>query len=233
MTPMYVICTGPNYNPGHVMRFEQQLRDHIAIDFKVHCYTSYEKHLFDKSIEVIPIQNDDGRRQWYKMDLFNIAPKGDVCFMSDLDWTFVGDVTDIFNVPVGPNELVAPWRWWTRYKGEGFTINGGLYKFIGGEFKYLPEVFHKQPRYWMQRYIIDLMVAHPPVNGEQNFVDETIRRFGGTLKYFEPRNAFARKPKNMTHAVEYNSLYQQEFGEDWVWMGDQFNPTVRMIQSIV
>lgn len=233
MTPIYTVCTGPNYTPKHVERFHRQLNDHVSLPLKVHCYTTYDKSEFGSHIEVIPIEKDDGRRQWHKVDLFNMAPKGQTCFISDLDWTFVGDVTDIFDTKVKPNELIAPYRWWTRFKGEGFTINGGLYKFIGGDFTYIPEVFHKSPRYWMQRYIIDLLVAHPPVNGEQNFVDETIRKFGGTLKYFEPHDCFARKPVDTVHAVEYNSLYLKEFGEDWLWMGEEFNPKIRMIQSIV
>lgn len=233
MIPIYTICTGPNYNPTHVERFYTQLKEHVNLPMKLHCYTTYDRSEFGKHIEVIPIEHDDGRRQWHKVDLFNMMPDGDVCFISDLDWTFVGDVTDIFNAPVERNELVAPYRWWTRYKGEGFTINGGLYKFIGGEFTYIPKVFHKSPRYWMQRYIIDLLIAHPPVNGEQNFMDETVRKHGGVIKYFEPRDAFGRRPKNMVHAVEYNSLYQLEFGEDWVWMGDEFHPSIRMIQSIL
>ena len=233
MIPVYTVCTGPNYNPQHVERFYRQLQDHVDLPLQVHCYTTYDKAAFGKHIEVIPIGNDDGRRQWHKVDFFNMAPKGQVCFASDLDWTFIGDVTDIFNAPVNNNELVAPYRWWTRYKGKGFTINGGLYKFIGGDHTCIPDVFHDNPSYWMRRYILDLQVAHPPVNGEQNFVDETIRNNGGIIKYFEPRDAFARRPADFEHAVEYNELYQLEFGEDWLWMGNEFNPQVRMIQSII
>jgi hypothetical protein len=233
MIPIYTVCTGPNYTPNHVERFYRQLKDHVNLPLQLHCYTTYDKSEFGKHIEVIPIENDDGRRQWHKVDFFNMAPEGQVCFVSDLDWTFVDDVTDIFNQHVSPNELVAPYRWWTRWKGEGFTINGGLYKFNGGDFKCIPETFHTSPRYWMQRYIIDLMVALPPINGEQNFVDEIIRQRGGKLSHFEPRNSFARKPKDRDHAVEYNELYLSEFQEDWLWLGDEFNPNVRMIQSIM
>lgn len=233
MTPIYTVCTGPNYTPDHVERFYRQLQDHVNIPLQVHCYTTYDKSAFGKHIEVIPIANDDGRRQWHKVDFFTMAPKGQECFVSDLDWTFVGDVTDIFDVVVGRDELIAPYRWWTRGKGEGFTINGGLYKFVGGQFTYIPEVFHANPKYWMQRYILDLKVAHPPVNGEQNFMDENVRSHGGIIKYFEPRNSFARRPSNSAHDVEYNALYQLEFGEDWVWMGGEFHPNVRMIQSIM
>jgi hypothetical protein len=233
MIPIYVICTGPNYNPSHVKRFHQQLQDHVNLPLHIHCYTTYDASEFDKCIEVIPIENDDGRRQWHKVDVFNMAPIGQTCFTSDLDWTFMGDVTDIFDIGVEPNELVAPYRWWTRAKGKGFTINGGLYKFIGGNHKYIPSLFYENPRYWMSRYIVDLQVALPPVNGEQNFVDETIRRFGGKLKYFEPRHAFGRRPTDRAHAVEYNELYYTNFSEDWMWLGDEFNPKIRMIQSIV
>lgn len=232
MTPMYVICTGPNYTPEHVRRFERQLKDHVNIDFKIHCYTSYDRSSYDASIEVIPIENDDGRRQWYKMDVFRMAPKGDVVFVSDIDWTFVGDVTDIFNQEVKSNELIAPYRWWTRYKGKGFTINGGLYKFIGGDHQYVPDTFYDRPQYWMQHYILDRRLAHPPVNGEQNFVDETIRKNNGILKYFEPRDAIGRMPSDHQHAVEYNELYLLNYGHDYFHVGE-FNDRIRMIQSVL
>lgn len=232
MTPIYVICTGPNYFPKHVARFERQLKDHTSIDFKVHCYTTYDRSMFDSSIEVIPIEHERAMRQWYKVDLFEKAPVGEVVFMSDLDWTFVGDVTDILSQPVSKNELIAPYRWWTRWKGRGFTINGGLYKFIGGDHQYIPQQFYTDPKYWMQRYIIDLQIAHPPCNGEQNFVDETIRANQGVLKYFEPQHAFARQPVDREHAVEYNDLYTRHFNKEWCWMGE-FHPDVRMIHSIL
>lgn len=231
MVPIYTVCTGPNYNPNHVKRFEQQLKDHININFKVHCYTTYDRSLYEQSIEVIPIQNDDGRRQWHKLDIFKMAPKGDVVFISDIDWTFVGDVTDIFNQQVNPNELIAPYRWWTRFKGRGFTINGGLYKFIGGNHQYVPDTFDERQRYWMQHYIIDRKLAHPPVNGEQNFVDETIRNNKGILKYFEPQDAFGRSPIDHQHAVEYNELYLQHYGHDYYHI-DQYNDRIRMIQGL-
>jgi hypothetical protein len=233
MIPIYTVCTGPNYNPGHVKRFHKQLQDHVNLPLKLHCYTTYDKSEFDECIEVIPIEHDDGRRQWHKVDIFNMAPQGQPCFTSDLDWTFVGDVTDIFKVQVDRNELVAPYRWWTRFRGDGYTINGGLYKFIGGEFTYIPEVFHKNPQYWMRRYIIDLQIALPPVNGEQNFMEEIVCKHGGVIKYFEPRKAIGRKPNDRQRMSEYNELYYTEFKEDWLWLGGEFNPAIRMIQSII
>lgn len=233
MIPIYTVCTGPNYLPSHANRFLRQLKEHVSLPLQLHCYTTHGRNQFDASIEVIPIEHDDGRRQWHKVDLFKMAPQGEVCFISDLDWTFLGDVTDIFDQPVQPNEFVAPYRWWTRWKGEGFTINGGLYKFIGGQYTFIPDVFQANPRYWMQRYIIDLMVAHPPVNGEQNFVDEQMQKHNVCIKYFEPQYAFARYPVDPDHAVEYNQLYAERCKKDWCWMGGEFHPDIRMVQSIL
>ena len=233
MIPIYVVCTGPNYTPAHANRFLGQLRDHVNLPLKLHCYTTFSRDKFDPMIEVIPIERDDGRRQWHKVDLFRMAPQNQTTFISDLDWTFVGDVTYIFNQPVSINELIAPYRWWTRWKGKNFTINGGLYKFIGGQFDYIPEVFHKAPKYWMQRYIIDLLVAHPPINGEQNFVDEMLQQHKGVIRYFEPEHTFARYPVDHDHAVEYNQLYAERYKKEWCWMGGEFHPDIRMIQSIL
>lgn len=233
MIPVYTVCTGPNYFPHHVNRFLEQLKTHVNLPLRLHCYTTYSGSEFDRSIEILPIQNDDGRRQWHKVDFFKIAPKDQVCFVSDLDWTFIGDVTDIFNIPVNKNEFIAPYRWWTRYKGTGFTINGGLYKFIGGQYTFIPEVFHSNPEYWMRRYIVDLKLAHPPVNGEQNFVDEMLQRHGVDIKYFQPAKAFGRKPVDIWHAVEYNQLYADAFKEDMYWLGTDINPNLRMVQSIL
>lgn len=233
MIPVYTVCTGPNYTPAHANRFLQQLRDHVNLPLQLHCYTSYPQSQFDGAITVIPIASDDGRRQWHKVDLFTMVPEGQVAFISDLDWTFLGDVTDVFDQRVSDNELIAPYRWWTRWKGENFTINGGLYKFIGGRFEYIPEVFHKNSKYWMQRYIIDLQVAHPPINGEQNFVDEMLQQHGTKISYFEPQDTFARYPVDLDHAIEYNQLYAARYKKDWYWMGGEFHPSIRMVQSIL
>jgi hypothetical protein len=233
MIPIYTVCTGPNYFPHHANRFLRQLRDYVDLPLQLHCYTTYDRHDFDTSIEVIPIANDDGRRQWHKVDLFKIVPQNQVCFISDLDWTFLNDVTDVFNQPVQHNEFIAPYRWWARNRGKGFNINGGLYKFIGGQYTFIPDVFHTNPRYWMQRYIIDLEVANPPINGEQNFVDEILQKHNVTISYFNPEYTIARCPINTEHAVEFNMLYESTYGKEWCWMGGEFHSDVRMVHTIL
>lgn len=229
MIHIFTVCTGPNYFPWHVERLYNQIKEHTTFDFKLYAYTPYSKEEFGDHITVIPIMNDRGVRQWYKLDLFWLAPKNQICFISDLDWTFYGDVTDILNQPVEKNELIAPYRWWTegRY---GYDINGGLYKFIGGDHTHIADTFYKMPEYYMQKYI-DLGYAKPPVNGEQNFVEDCLKENNSIIKYFEPKSAIGRYKHHNGALRGYSKLYLKEFKKDFYAAKSIICNDVRMLQA--
>ena len=231
MNHVYTVCTGPNYFPWHVDRLKKEIEEHSSIEFKMYVYTTYPAEEFGKGINVIPIKSDDGRRQWHKVDIFNMAPKGETCFIMDLDWTFYDDVTDILDQEVKENELIAPYRWWT-FGRKGYHINGGLYKFIGGSLRIIPEVFYQDEHYWMQKYI-KLEIAKPPVNGEQNFVEETCVKNGVQIKYFEPSYAIGRWKDDPRGVLGYNVCYEKEYGFDNYLYGNVIDSRIRMLQSIL
>lgn len=231
MNHIFTVCTGPNYFPWHVERLYNEIKNHTTFDFKFYVYTPYPKEEFGDHITVIPIMHDRGVRQWYKMDIFAFAPKKETCFILDLDWTFFDDVTDILEQEVQPKELIAPYRWWTSGR-KGYNINGGLYKFIGGSLNIIPDVFYQNDDYWMNKYI-NMGLAKPPVNGEQNCVEEICRKNKVNIKFFEPRYSIGRWRENGPALYAYNILYYREFGFDNYLYGDLIDSRVRMLQSIL
>jgi hypothetical protein len=118
---------------------------------------------------------------------------------------------------------MAPYRWWTEYTG-GYKINGGIYKFYAEEQRSIKDVFYSDPKKWMNFYI-KKGLAQPPVNGEQNFVEDHLV---GDLVFFEPRESIGRYPVDELHFKEYNILYS----EDYFYI-DEFHPKVKMVHSIL
>lgn len=219
MIPIYTVCTGPNYNASHGNRLLRELKK-TNLDFKLYCYSDLDG--FDSEIEVIPLIKDQDKRQWYKIDLFKTIPDG-LAMMMDLDWTFIQDPTDILNCKVEHGQFMAPYRWWTEYTG-GYKINGGLYKFYAQEQRHIYEAFYSDPDKWMS-YYINKGVAQPPVNGEQNFVEDHL---AGEIVFFEPWESIGRYPLDEWHFKEYNILYPEEY-----FYIDQFNPKIKMVHSIL
>lgn len=231
MIPIYTVCTGPKYTPWHVERLRDQFKESYNKQVKIHAYTTFDKDQFSADIEVIPIEHQVAKRQWYKVDLFKLAPEGETTFIFDLDWTFLDNITDILDQDVSTGELIAPYRWWTLGR-MGYNINGGIYKFIGGDHQYLYDRFYQDPEHYMWKYIYEQKVAQPPVNGEQNFVEETLLLNNVIIKYFEPRDAIGRFPEDNSRLRYYHEAYMKEFGHEHYYLYQDLTSNVRMLQYI-
>lgn len=231
---IFTVATEPNYNYKQANRFLDQLYARYKNEFKLYCYTDNTQG-FSKEIETIKIpqrKNIIVERQWNKIDFFsnNFVAPGEVILVSDLDWTFRDDVTDIIDTPVASKEFLAIKRWWllpvTRY-----YINGGMYKFVSGELTHVHEEFYKNPSFW-QQYYIKKGFTQPPVNGEQNFVRDMVGKTH-QIKFFEPFDHIGRLPRDSHHFAEYNKSYMMRSeSKDFYYMDNVLNPRVRMVHSI-
>lgn len=231
---IYTVATAPNYNYKQANRFLDQLGHFYNDKFKLFCYTD-NRYGFSTEIEVvdIPARKHKIERQWNKIDFFNpnATVQDEPIIVSDLDWTFLSDVTDIINTPLLPNEFMGIRRWW--YAPEtNYTVNGGMYKFYAGELQHVYDTFYEDPLYW-QQYYIRIGKVRPPVNGEQNFVKDHVDRTH-TVKYFEPFDAIGRYPVDDLHLREYNMCYMARTNQkDFFFLDGEFNEKIRMVHSII
>lgn len=231
---IFTVATTPNYNYKQANRFLDQLGAHYKNNFKLYCYTD-DVRGFSKEIETIEIPQRNNiivERQWNKIDFFSnmFVTPGEVILISDLDWTFKSDVTDIIDTPVMSREFIAIKRWWLLPKTRYF-INGGMYKFISGELTQVYNQFYKNPSFW-QQYYIKRGFTQPPVNGEQNFVRDAVGKTH-LIKFFEPFDHIGRLPKDPHHFEEYNTSYMmRSTTKDFYYMDGELNPNIRMVHSI-
>lgn len=231
----FTVATKPKYNSDQANRFFEQLQKYYHADFELYCYTD-DTRGYHKDINVIEIPKRDVvvERQWNKIDFFsnNFDVEGEPIIVSDLDWTFLSDVTDILDTPVHRGEFVAVRRWWYMPSDTKYTINGGMYKFIAGDVPHVYDEFYKNPAYWQQHYI-KIGKTPGPVNGEQNFVKDMVDNTH-KIKFFEPFDAIGRLPTDNRHFEEYNLTYMmRSSSRDFFYMDGEFNPKIRMIHSIM
>ena len=86
---MISICTllkkGPKYGTEDVNSVFRGLKKHTTKPFKFYCYTDYDTEFLDKDINIIKLEKDDKKLQWYKLDFFKssteyLSPQNAVIF---------------------------------------------------------------------------------------------------------------------------------------------------------
>ena len=70
------------------------------------------------------------------------------------------------------NQMVNAKQWWENTEVQ--TINGGFFKYYPKDCKYIFDKFMKDIDHW-QSYYIEKGVTIGPVNGDQNFVEESVK----------------------------------------------------------
>lgn len=224
----YTVCTLPNYDASHVSRLQAQLINHYDGDVILHCYTDRPQSM-PASVNAIPIPEDTMcQRQWNKIDFFGPMLTGDEpVIVMDLDWTILGNITNIIDTEISSNEFIAVDRWWIKYSN--VKINGGMYKFYPGTPCYLHDVFYIDPLYWQEKYIKEGS-ADPPINGEQNFVYEHITKTL-RLKTFPGEN-ISRYPQDPHVKRLYEEKYEECFGLP-LYVNGKLNPAITMVHAII
>ena len=101
----------------------------------------YEKYLESKlpEYEFVWIRDQihpDVLMQWNKMSAMNSGIDEPVCVM-DIDMLLVNDYKEIFEYPVKRGEFVAMPGWWRDTKREGYSLNGGFFKYYPTDCKYI------------------------------------------------------------------------------------------------
>ena len=172
--------------------------------------------------------------QWNKMWVMSLDIDEPVCVM-DIDVLLVSDYKKVFDYPIERGEFVAMPGWWRDTKKEGYSLNGGFFKYHPIDCNYIYEKFMSDINYWQQYYIKN-GVTKGPVNGEQYFVEDSVKE-KLTLKLL-PNEWFTRwvvdetinYGKNMNRwQGQITSKYRKLTGNDYIYLGGEFHPDIKFV----
>ena len=107
--------------------------------------SEYESYLENKlsDYEMVWIREPYDERvtlQWNKMNVMNLDIDEPVCVM-DIDVLLTGNYKDIFDCPVERGQFLAMPGWWRDTEKEGYSINGGFFKYYPKDCKYIYDKF--------------------------------------------------------------------------------------------
>lgn len=218
----YTVCTLPHYFPADVYKLKQQLVIFYGGKVELYVYTD-RPHLFDSSVNVIAIDHDICKRQWYKVDFLGDMVAGDEpIIVMDLDWVLFDDITDIIDAPIERNEFRTVERWW-RDKSCDLSVNGGMYKFFPGTCKRTYTTFYSNPSFWQTTYF-----GPKRIEGEQNFVADNIS-LTHKITHF-PGKKIGRWSSDRIRNETYMMCYERDFSEPLITDG-KFNPQIALLHA--
>ena len=156
-----------------------------------------------------------------------------ICVM-DIDILLINDYKKIFEYPIKRGEFVAKPGWWRDTAKEKYKINGGFFKYYPKDVKYIYDKFMNNPNHWQSHYIKN-KTTKGPINGEQYFVEDSVRE-RLNLKLL-PCAWFTRwvidgTPGTMNRTdwkTKISSKYKKVSGNNYVYLGGQFHPDIKMV----
>ena len=172
--------------------------------------------------------------QWNKMWGMQMNTDEPICVM-DIDVLLVGDYEKIFNFPIKRGQFAAMPGWWRDTEKEGYSINGGFFKYHPKDCKYIYDKFMSDIRGW-QSYYIEAGIAKGPVNGEQYFVEDSVKE---RLELVTLPDAWFTRwvtdesinyGKDMTKwQVQLTNKYRKLTGNDYIYLGGEFHEDIKLV----
>ena len=166
--------------------------------------------------------------QWNKMRVMNMDIDEPVVVI-DIDLEFINDYMDAFEYPIKRGEFLSAKSWWrdTVRSDLSYSVNGGFFKYYPKDCKYIYDKFMKDKFYW-QNYYIKNGTTVGPVNGEQYFVEDSVKE---KLKLkFLPETWFCKSVKNPSKDwwARMNTLYPG----DWLYLDGEYNKEIKIIHEM-
>ena len=140
----------------------------------------------------------------------------------------------IFDWPIERGEFAAMPGWWRDTEKEGYSINGGFFKYYPKDCKYIYDKFMSDIHHW-QGFYIENGTTTGPVNGEQYFVEDSVREQLDLVVL--PNEWFTRwivsgdiVSGNMNQwNYKMTQKYEQLTGNDYIYMGGEFHPDIKYV----
>ena len=172
--------------------------------------------------------------QWNKMWGMQLDQDEPICVM-DIDILLLNDYEKIFDYPIKRGQFLAMPGWWRDTKKSGYYINGGFFKYYPKECRYIYDKFMSDIYYWQQYYIKNKTTTGP-VNGEQYFVEDSIKEKLELIilpeKWFTRWvvNSDINYGKSMTTwQVQITRKYIELTGNDYICLGGEFHPDIKFV----
>ena len=172
--------------------------------------------------------------QWNKMWGMQLDIDEPICVM-DIDLLLVNDYQKIFDYPVKRGQFVAMPGWWRDTDKEGYSINGGFFKYYPKDTKYIYNKFMSNIYKW-QRHYIENKTTKGPVNGEQYFVEDSVKERLELVVL--PAAWFTRWVVNedinygkrmKMWEVQMTQKYMSVTGNDYIYLGGEFHPDIKLV----
>jgi len=171
--------------------------------------------------------------QWNKMWGMQLDQDEPICVM-DIDVLLMNEYEKIFEASIEPGQFLAMPGWWRDTKKEGYSINGGFFKYHPKDCKYIYDKFMSDIHGW-QRHYIENGTTRGPVNGEQYFVEDSVKEKLELITL--PPEWFTRWVVNsnivgrsmIKWQVQITRKYQKITGNDYIFLGGEFHPDIKFV----
>ena len=175
---------------------------------------------------------DDVLLQWNKMYGMSLDIDEPICVI-DIDILLVNDYKEVFEYPIKPGEFVAMPGWWRDTDKEEYKVNGGFFKYYPKDCRYIYDEFICNTEKW-QRHYINNGVTIGPVNGEQYFVEDQVKK-RLNLKLL-PNAWFTRWMDGESQTYRNNQRWQCDItkkyaditGNEYIFL-DEFHPDIKYV----
>ena len=102
-----------------------------------------------------------------------------------------------------------------------------IFKYYPKDCNYIYKEFINNIDYWQSYYILNGTTVGP-VNGEQYFVEDMVRK-NLTIKYL-PSSWVTRWEHQMSHRLTLG--LNLNYSLDWLYLGEKFHPQVRLVHFL-
>ncbi len=171
--------------------------------------------------------------QWNKMHGMNLDIDEPICVI-DIDILLVNDYKKIFEYPIRRGEFLAVPGWWRDTHKMKYKINGGFFKYYPKDCKYIYEKFMSNINYW-QNYYIEKKITLGPVNGEQYFVEDSVKE-KLILKTIPDSwitrwvsNDLITDKTNEEWQANLTKKYKDLTGNQYIYLGGEFHNDIKMV----
>jgi len=172
--------------------------------------------------------------QWNKMYGMSLDIDEPICVI-DIDILLTNDYKKIFEYPINPGEFLAIPGWWRDTEKKEYKINGGFFKYYPKDCKYIYDKFMSNIDYW-QNYYIKNGITIGPVNGEQYFVEDSVKE---KLKLVTIPDSWVTRWISSDTVINFSNLdnwqykltkkYKDLTGNQYIFLGNQFHKDIKLV----
>jgi len=200
---IYALRIGDKYGPEYETYLKEKLKDY---DFTI------INEPFDDRVAL----------QWNKMFFMNLDIDEPICVI-DIDIVLLNDYKKIFDYPIEKGQFLAMRQWWGDTTVQ--LTNGGFFKYYPKDCKYIFDKFMKNIDYWQGHYI-EKGITVGPVNGEQNFVEESVKEKLDLVTFSDKWVTRWSQDTNVNRTL--SDLYMKYFQEPLIFDG-KFQDNIKMV----